>query len=78
MAYKSAAHDTLSLAVRVAAADALDVMDQGKDKTAANEALKVVLDAVRGCRTGYLRINNDESAWPPRRSTTRLPNPSSV
>ncbi|MCX4581457.1 hypothetical protein OHB41_51860 [Streptomyces sp. NBC_01571] len=62
VAYKSAAHDTLPLAVRVAAADALDVMDQGQDKTAANEAIKVLHDAVRECRTGYLRINKDETA----------------
>ncbi|MER7983832.1 hypothetical protein [Streptomyces sp. NPDC095817] len=62
VAYKSAAHDTLPLPVRVAAADALHVLDQGQDKTAANEAIKVLHDAVRDCRTGYLRINKDESA----------------
>lgn len=62
VAYKSAAHDTLPLAVRVAAAHALDVMDQGKDRNAANEAVKVLHDEVRACRTGYVRFNKDESA----------------
>ncbi|MGW6488170.1 hypothetical protein [Streptomyces sp. NPDC055056] len=62
VAYKSAARDTLPLAVRLAAADVLDVMDQGKDKTAANEAVKVLHDAVRACRTGYLSFDKDEPA----------------
>ncbi|MGW6260961.1 hypothetical protein [Streptomyces sp. NPDC055085] len=62
VAYNSAARDTLPLTVRLAAADALDVMDRGQDRTEANEAIKVLSDAVRACRTGYLSFDKDEPA----------------
>ncbi|MFE9812314.1 hypothetical protein [Streptomyces sp. NPDC005548] len=62
VAYQIAAHDNLPLPVRVAAAEALDVMDQGQDRTAANEAIKALSDAVRECRTGYVSFKKDETS----------------
>ncbi|MET7391771.1 hypothetical protein ACFYPT_40900 [Streptomyces sp. NPDC005529] len=62
VAYQSAAHDTLPLPVRVAAAKALEVMDQGQDRAGANEAIKALSDAVRECRTGYVSFKKDETS----------------
>ncbi|MFF0143292.1 hypothetical protein ACFYRN_43710 [Streptomyces sp. NPDC005227] len=62
VAYLAAAHDRLPLAVRMAAAEALDVMDQGQDRTAASEAIKALSQAVRECRTGYVRFNQDKAS----------------
>ncbi|MEU0787350.1 hypothetical protein ABZ341_38115 [Streptomyces sp. NPDC006173] len=62
VAYQTAAHDKLPLAVRMAAAEALEVMDQGQDRTAANEVIKALSHAVRECRTGYVRFNKGEAS----------------
>lgn len=62
IAYQIAAQEGLPLPVQIAAADALELMDQGQDRKQAQEAIRLLSEAVRECRTGYVRVNDDEAS----------------
>ncbi|MEU8952097.1 hypothetical protein [Streptomyces sp. NPDC048489] len=61
VAYRCAAREDLPRPVRVAAAEALDVIEQGQDVKRAQAAVWTVNEAVRGCRPGFISLSGDPS-----------------
>ncbi|MET8413169.1 hypothetical protein ABZV34_34845 [Streptomyces sp. NPDC005195] len=59
VAYRSAAREGLPQPVRVAAAEALGVIDQGRDAQRAQAAVWTVNEAVRDCRPGFISLHDD-------------------
>ncbi|MFE9812733.1 hypothetical protein [Streptomyces sp. NPDC005548] len=61
VAYQIAAHESTPFSVQMAAAEALGLIDQGLDRKQAQEVIRVVSEAVRECRSGYVDLKGDET-----------------
>ncbi|MFG2941452.1 hypothetical protein [Streptomyces sp. NPDC048282] len=62
VAYQVAAFDDLPLSVRLAAAETLEVIDQGEDREQARAAVWALAQAVRECRTGHLDARDEQTS----------------
>lgn len=56
-----AAQENLPLLFQIAAADALKLMDQSEDRKQAQEATRLLSDAIREYPSGYVRNKADEN-----------------
>ncbi|MEU1535924.1 hypothetical protein [Streptomyces fagopyri] len=61
IAYRSAARESLPQPVRVAAAGALEVIEQSQDAKLAQAAVWTVNEAVRDCRPGFISLHDDQT-----------------
>ncbi|MEU1502213.1 hypothetical protein [Streptomyces sp. NPDC005732] len=59
IAYRAAARENLPQPVRVAAAEALGVIEQSQDTQQAQAAVRTVNEAVRDCRPGYISLHDE-------------------
>ncbi|MEU9157808.1 hypothetical protein AB0D59_46590 [Streptomyces sp. NPDC048417] len=56
VAYRCAAFDDLPVSVRLAAAETLEVVDQGQDRERVRAAVWALAEVVRECRAGQLHV----------------------
>ncbi|MEU9139304.1 hypothetical protein AB0D33_25660 [Streptomyces sp. NPDC048404] len=61
IAHRMAAYGSLPCPVQVAAAEVLDVIDQGQDSKQARAAVMALSHAVRECRAGYVHVRDDQT-----------------
>jgi hypothetical protein len=61
IAYQLAAHDDLPVSVRVAAAAALEAIDQGRDTHRRRAPVSALNQAVRECRAGHVVIRDEQN-----------------
>ncbi|QKZ23811.1 hypothetical protein [Streptomyces chartreusis] len=62
VAYQLAAYDDLPLSVRVAAAEALEALDQGQDVKQTRATVGALAQAVRACRAGHVSIRDEQKS----------------
>lgn len=60
VAYRCAAIDDLPLSVRLAAAETLEVVDQGQDREQVRAAVRALAEVVRECRAGHLDVRDEQ------------------
>ncbi|MFF7987363.1 hypothetical protein ACFZDK_51275 [Streptomyces sp. NPDC007901] len=62
VAYQCAAFDDLPLTVRVAAAETLEVVDEGQDREQVRAAVWALAEVVRECRAGHLNVRDEQTS----------------
>ncbi|MER5917213.1 hypothetical protein ABT124_44485, partial [Streptomyces sp. NPDC001982] len=62
IAYELAAYDDLPVSVRVAAAEALEAIDHGRDKARTRAAVRALNQAVRECRAGHVSVRDEQTS----------------